>query len=114
MSGKEIGANCRVGRREARGILLALMLAPLSCAAETAIAAPGANSASAHLSFRIVIPPVFRVLQITPVKEGYQYLVWTNMPSILLNGIEYRFNRVGETTLTIPAPPAGIFIVHGL
>lgn len=112
MRGKEIGANRRVGRREARGI--AVMLAPMACAAETTIAAPRANSASAHLSFRIVIPPVFRVLQITPVKEGYQYRVWANMPSILLNGIEYRFKRVGETTITISAPPTGVFILHGL
>jgi hypothetical protein len=114
MSGKEIGANRRVGGRGARGILLAVMLAPMACVAETGAAAPGASSASAHLSFRIVVPPVFRVLQITPVKEGFQYRVWTNMPSILLNGIEYRFNRVGETLLTIPAPPEGVFIVHGL
>jgi hypothetical protein len=114
MSGKEIGANRGVGGRAARGILLAVMLVPLACAAESTVAAPGASSASAHLSFRIVVPPVFRVLQITPVKEGLQYRVWTNMSSILLNGIEYRFNRVGESTLTIPAPPDGVFIVHGL
>ncbi|MDM0076225.1 hypothetical protein QTH90_17590 [Variovorax sp. J2P1-59] len=92
-------------------MLLALLLAPALCAAESTV---GSNSASAHLSFRVVIPPVFRVLQVTPIKEGYQYRVWTNVPSILLNGIEYRFNRVGETLLTIPAPPAGVFIIHGL
>ena len=88
-----------------------LLLAPLLCAGESKL---GSTSATAHLSFRVVIPPVFRVLQVTPVKDGYEYRVWTNTPSILLNGREYRFTRVGETTLTVPAAPAGVFIVHGL
>jgi hypothetical protein len=92
-------------------MLLMLLLAPSFCIAESTL---GSTSASSHLSFRVVIPPVFRVLQVTPVKEGYQYRVWTNVPSVLLNGIEYRFTRVGETQLTIPAPPTDVFVVHGL
>ncbi|MDM0000102.1 hypothetical protein QTI24_15900 [Variovorax sp. J22P240] len=92
-------------------MLLMLLLVPSLCAAESTL---GSTSASSHLSFRVVIPPVFRVLQVTPMKESYHYRVWTNMPSILLNGVEYRFKRVGENHLTIPAPPAGVFVVHGL
>jgi hypothetical protein len=111
MSERWIGGSRGVSARDARGVLLTLLLAPSFCIAESTL---GSTSASSHLSFRVVIPPVFRVLQITPVKEGYQYRVWTNVPSILLNGIEYRFSRVGETLLTIPAPPPGVFIVHGL
>ena len=32
----------------------------------------------------------------------------------MLNGHEYRFHRVGETTLTVPAAPQGLLLVHGL
>lgn len=90
---------------------LVLLLAPLLCAGESKL---GSTSATAHLSFTVVIPPVFRVLQVTPVKEGYEYRVWTNTRSILLNGREYRFQNIGETTLTLPASAQGVFIVHGL
>ena len=44
----------------------------------------------------------------------YEYRVWTNKPSVMLNGREYRFNRVGETTLKVPAPPQDLFLIHGL
>lgn len=94
-----------------KSALSALLLLPLACAAETAV---GANSATGRLSFRVVVPPVFRVLQVTPVTDGYEYRIWTNKPSVMLNGREYRFNRVGETTLKVPAPPQGLFLVHGL
>lgn len=91
------------------GCALCLLLAPLWCAGET-VESPG--RASGRLRFTVVIPPVFRVLQVTPTLDGYEYRVWTNTRSIVLNGREYRFSRVGETTLTLPAQ--GIFIVHGL
>lgn len=93
------------------GSALCLLLAPLCCAGET-VEGPGRTSA--RLRFTVVIPPVFRVLQVTPTLEGYEYRVWTNTRSILLNGREYRFSRVGETTLTLPLSAQGIFIVHGL
>jgi hypothetical protein len=32
----------------------------------------------------------------------------------MLNGREYRFRRVGETTLKVPTPPQGLLLVHGL
>jgi hypothetical protein len=92
-------------------MLLAAMLAPVLCAAESGL---GSQSATSHLSFRVVIPPVFRILQVTQIKDGYEYRVWTNKPSILLNGREFRFSSVGETTLVVPAATAGVFVVHGL
>jgi hypothetical protein len=94
-----------------KSALSALLLLPLACTAETTL---GVNSATGRLNFTVVIPPVFRVLQVTPVTGGYEYRVWTNRPSVMLNGREYRFNRVGETTLKIPAPPQALFLVHGL
>jgi hypothetical protein len=92
-------------------MLLAAMLTLMLCAAESSL---GSQSVTSHLSFRVVIPPVFRILQVTPIKDGYEYRVWTNRPSILLNGREYRFSSVGETTLTIPVSAPGVFVVHGL
>jgi hypothetical protein len=94
-----------------KSALSALLLLPLACTAETTL---GVDSATGSLNFRVIIPPVFRVLQVTPVTGGYEYRVWTNKPSVMLNGREYRINRVGETTLKIPAPPQDLMLVHGL
>ncbi|MGJ7507589.1 hypothetical protein ACSFBL_09085 [Variovorax sp. GT1P44] len=91
-----------------------MMTATQTCAAESTQAAAGSNSTSSRLQFNIAIPPVFRVLQVTPIKEGYQYRVWTNVSSIRLNGIEYRFDRLGENTLIILALPGELMVVHGL
>jgi hypothetical protein len=91
-----------------KSALSALLLLPLACTAETAVGVTGA------LNFTVIIPPVFRVLQVTPVTDGYEYRVWTNKPSVMLNGREYRFHRVGETTLKIPTPPQRLLLVHGL
>ena len=90
---------------------LCLFIAPLCCAAESA---EGPGHARAGLRFAVIIPPVFRVLQVTPSAQGYEYRVWTNTRSILLNGREYRFTGVGESTFTLPRSTQGIFIVHGL
>lgn len=111
MSGNWIDLRGGVDGRSIRGVALAALLAPALCAAESTL---GTNSATAHLSFKVVIPPVFRVLQVTPVANGYQYRVWTNTRSVMFNGREYRFNSVGESTLTVPASRDGIYIVHGL
>ena len=94
-----------------KSALSALLLLPLACTAETTL---GVNSATGGLNFTVIIPPVFRVLQVTPVTDGYEYRVWTNKPSVMLNGREYRFHRVGETTLKVPTPPQGLLLVHGL
>lgn len=42
---------------------LAMLLAPMTGQAESRLAAPGQPGASASLDFRIVIPPVMRVLE---------------------------------------------------
>jgi hypothetical protein len=99
-------------RIEYRGALLcALLLAPILCGAEST---QGGQSASARLAFTVVIPPVFRVLEVKPVAGGLGYRIWTNVASVRIDGHEYRFGRVGEFTLTLPAAPAGRYIVHGL
>ncbi|MDH6590519.1 hypothetical protein M2165_000408 [Variovorax sp. TBS-050B] len=74
----------------------------------------GATRASSQLSIRVVVPPVLQVLQITPVKDGYEYRIWTNTKSASINGREYRFDRVGEHTLQVPGAAQGVVLVHGL
>jgi hypothetical protein len=49
----------------------------------------------------LVVPPIFNVLGVTPVKDGYEYRVWTNTKSVVIRGREYRFSKVGETTLKV-------------
>ncbi|RYF66769.1 MAG: hypothetical protein EOO22_20495 [Comamonadaceae bacterium] len=92
-------------------IPLLLLSVCLPCAAESRLSEQG--SASAHLNFRIVVPPVFRVLQVTPAGADDEYRVWTNMRSIKLNSVEYRFQRVGEAVLRVPRA-RDAWIVHGL
>ncbi|KQX24654.1 hypothetical protein [Variovorax sp. Root434] len=94
-----------------RGALAALLLAPMLCVADNG---SGSNAATARLRITVTVPPVFRVLQVTPTAEGYQYRVWTNMKSIMLGGREYRFSNLGENTLSLHNPAAGAWIVHGL
>ncbi|SEB24405.1 hypothetical protein SAMN05444680_12054 [Variovorax sp. YR216] len=80
------------------------------CASESSI---GTRSAAAHIAFRVNVPPVLKVLGVTPTVGGLEYRVWTNMKSIVIDGKEYRFTRVGEATLLVPSSDA-TFIVHGL
>ncbi|MDR6857672.1 hypothetical protein [Variovorax guangxiensis] len=94
-----------------KSALSAMLLLPLACMAETRV---GANSATARLNFTVIVPPVFRVLQVTPMAGGYEYRVWTNQRSVVLNGREFRFNQVGESTLKVPAAPSALYVVHGL
>ncbi|SDH79749.1 hypothetical protein [Variovorax sp. OV700] len=95
------------------GALSALLLLPPACAAETM---PGATAVSAtrQLSFKVVVPPVMRVVQVTPLKDGYEYRIWTNTRSASFNGREYHFSRVGEYTLKVPSSPRGVYLIHGL
>ncbi|MGJ7537835.1 MULTISPECIES: hypothetical protein [Variovorax] len=88
-----------------------LLLAPMLCVAESGF---GSNSATARVRITVVVLPVFRVLQVTPTAEGYDYRVWTNMKSIMLDGREYRFARVGENTLRVPTAPGDTWVVYGL
>lgn len=109
------GSRLPNGRRfhvAANALLLApLVLVPLPCLAESG---SGSESASARLRITVVVPPVFRVLQITPTAEGYDYRVWTNMKSIVIGGRAYRIDRVGESTLSVRAAPRDAWIVYGL
>ncbi|RYF68768.1 MAG: hypothetical protein EOO22_17235 [Comamonadaceae bacterium] len=81
------------------------------CAAESRIGEQG--SATAHLNFRITVPPVFRVLHVAPVGADDEYRVWTNMRSIMFNSVEYRFAKPGEVVLRVPRA-RDHWIVHGL
>jgi hypothetical protein len=94
-----------------RGVLVMLLLAPMLCVAENDF---GSSAATARLRITVVVPPVFRVLQVTQTAEGYDYHVWTNMKSIMLGGRKYRFARLGENTLSLRIPPEGVWIIHGL
>lgn len=87
-----------------------MLLLPLLCAAESSV---GAGRATSHLTFQVNVPPAFTVLQAAPIAGGYEYRVWTNMKSIVINGKEYRFSRVGETSLFVPTSNE-TFVVHGL
>ena len=80
------------------------------CAAESDA---GSSRATAHISFKVHVPPVFKVLQTTPIAGGHEYRVWANMKTIAINGKEHRITRVGETTLFVPSSKDA-FIVHGL
>jgi hypothetical protein len=75
--------------------------------------AAGTNSATGGLKVMVTIVPVFRVLQVTAGPNGYEYRIWTNTKSVVINGRGYRFSKVGETTLTVPASSNGAFIVDG-
>ncbi|MFM9926829.1 hypothetical protein VLK31_27850 [Variovorax sp. H27-G14] len=100
-----------------RLLLLLLSLVPALCLAQPdgrANGIEGAGSASAQLHLSVVVPPVFRVLQVTPAAGGYDYRVWTNMKSIVIGGREYRFDRIGENTVRVPTGPGDTWIVHGL
>ena len=56
----------------------------------------------------------WRVVQVTPLKDGYEYRIWTNTGSASFNGREYRFPKVGEYTLKVPSSPRGVYLIHGL
>lgn len=111
MSGSRLHTVRGARRAGFKKALLALLFVPLACVAESL---QDGSSATSRLSFTVVVPPVFRVLQISPLRDGHEYRVWTNIRSIVINGHEYRFRHVGETTLKVPASPQGMFVVHGL
>lgn len=66
-----------------------------------------------RLTFGVNVPPVLQILQTTPVAGSYEYRVWANIKSVVLNGKEYRFARVGETTFFVPSSKDAL-VVHGL
>jgi hypothetical protein len=99
-----------VGHADVKRLLFTILLLPLLCAAEPGV---GIIRAAGHVRFKVNVPPVVRVLQTTPFEGGDDYRVWTNMKSLVINGKEYRFSRVRETTLFVAASK-DTFIVHGL
>lgn len=110
------GSRLPTGRRF-HVVAAALLLVPLPCLAESGNGNGSGSesaSASARLRITVVVPPVFRVLQVTPTAEGYDYRVWTNMKSIVIGGFAYRIDRVGESTLSVRTPPRDAWIVYGL
>lgn len=94
-------------------LLLAMVLLPWAfpCASESSVRT---RSATARIGFTVDVPPVFKVLQTTPVAGGHEYRVWANVRSVVLNGKEHRFARVGEATLFVPTAANDVFVVHGL
>lgn len=107
MSGSRLSAGVCL-----HGALAAwLLLVPPVCTAESTL---GSGRATAQLGFKIVVPPVMRVLQVTALQDGYEYRIWTNTRSAHFNGREYRFSKVGEHTLKVPSSPQGVYLVHGL
>lgn len=83
-----------------------LLLLPLPLQLSSAEPMRGMNSATGRFDLTIVVLPTFKVLEITPVKGGHEYRVWTNMKSVLIKGREYRFDKVGETTFMVAGTDA--------
>lgn len=83
----------------AAGMLLLLL--PLPLRLSSAEPTHGINSSTARFTVSMVVLPTFKVLEVTPVKGGHEYRVWTNMKSVAIKGREYRFDKIGETTLMV-------------
>lgn len=88
----------------AAGMLLLLLPLPLQLSSAEPMR--GMNSATGRFDLTIVVLPTFKVLEITPVKGGHEYRVWTNMKSVLIKGREYRFDKIGETTFMVAGTDA--------
>jgi len=84
------------------GMLLLLLPLQLSSAEP----ARDTNKATGRFNLTINVLPTFEVLEVTPVKGGHAYRVRTNMASVTIQGREYRFDKVGETTFMVPATGA--------
>lgn len=93
-----------------RWLLFPVLMFPALSAAG---AVTGEERANVRVSIVVLVPPVFKILHVTSAAGGYEYRAWTNMNLIVINGREYRFDRVGEQTLSVPAANE-MTIVHGL
>jgi hypothetical protein len=95
----QTSAAClRLSRAVALAALCTLPQMPLLSGAQPLA---GASRATGQLMVTLVVPPIFNVLEVTPVKDGYEYRVWTNVKSMVIRGREYRFGKIGETTLKV-------------
>jgi hypothetical protein len=81
-------------------VYLAALLLSGVCAAKSRSAT---DVATAHLSFKVVVPPVFRVISMTPKERGHEYKVWTNLRFATIGSRLHRFAKVGEATVFVPA-----------
>ena len=97
--GEPMSGSVSVSHSWVHVALAAGLLLPLHGAAQSP---QMGRSASSGFSVSITIRPQFRILDSRPVSGGYEYRVWTNMRTVQLNGREYRFDRVGESTLVVP------------
>ncbi|WP_432727965.1 hypothetical protein [Variovorax sp. W6] len=86
------------------GVLLLLLPLPLQLSSAEPMR--GANSATGRFNLTINVLPTFKVLEVTPVKGGHEYRVWTNMASVTIKGHEYRFSKVGESSFVVPGTDA--------
>lgn len=91
--------------------VLATLLTPVPLMAESQMAATVAHGA---LGLRVVVPPVFRILEVRPQPDHDEVRVWTNMASVRIGEREYRFAQPGENVLRLPRGAASSFRVHGL
>jgi hypothetical protein len=91
-------AGASLSRAAVLTALCALPQLPLLCGAEPL---RGASSATGQIRVTLVVVPVFTVLEVARVKDGYEYRIWTNRRSVVIGGREYRFGRVGEATLRV-------------
>lgn len=86
------------------GMLLLLLPLPLQLSSAEPMRAT--NSATGRFNLTINVLPTFKLLDVTPVKGGHEYRVWTNMASVTIKGREYRFDKVGESTFMVPGTDA--------
>jgi hypothetical protein len=91
-------AGASLSRAAVLTALCTLPQLPLPCAAQPL---RGASSATGQIRVTLVVVPVFNVLEVARVKDGYEYRVWTNRRSVVIGGREYRFGRAGEATLRV-------------
>lgn len=92
--------SASLGRQCMHAALTASLLLPLAGAAQAPT--PHPRSTSSSFAVMLTIRPAFRILESRPVPGGHEYRVWTNLKNARLNGRDYRFDRVGETTLVVP------------
>lgn len=86
------------------GVLLLLLPLPLQLSSAEPMR--DASSATGRFNLTITVLPTFRVLEVTPVKGGHAYRVWTNMALVTIKGREYRFDKVGEATFFVAGTDA--------
>ena len=103
---REVSRN-KPGQNLRSSAAVALCLAGLLPSSLSWAAQPASDgrSASGGFSLTLTVRPTFRILKMTAVPGGHEYQIWTNMKTVQLRDRVYRFERVGEATLTVPGAP---------